>query len=204
MSGSNPDRPQFTDLLESIEAGDYDLVVAWEISRISREGESLQRFLNACEDAGTELIPTDDNIERVKPDGTGRFVADIVGAVYEQERRTMIRRIKAGMDRAADEGVWVGQTPKGFDRDEDGHLTPILNPDTDNGDAGYLHMQRAMERLADGDSFRSVANDTPNVTRQTIANTWKDDDARGWYLHGTTEDERLVAALDSIPTKSDD
>lgn len=103
-SGSSDEREQFNALLDAIRNDEFDHVVVWEISRISRRGATLQEFFDACEEHGVTIHITDGAVENVKPDGTGRFVADIIGMVYQRERRQLIRRVKAGVKRAKDEG----------------------------------------------------------------------------------------------------
>jgi DNA invertase Pin-like site-specific DNA recombinase len=135
-SGADDDREEFQALVDELEAGAYDTIVCWEISRLSRRGATLQQWFDAAEATKTTIIITDGAIEKVAPDGQGRFVADIIGMVYQQERRQLIRRVQSGIDRAQREGKWLGQVPAGFVRDGDGYLQPNLNPDHDAGEVG--------------------------------------------------------------------
>lgn len=196
-SGADADRNEFTALVEAIEAEEYDDVVVWEISRIARKGLLAQRFFDACEDANTTIHVTNGSVRKVEPDGHGRLVADIIAAVAAEERRSLIRRTKAGIRRAREQGKWVGQVPVGFVT-VDGYLKPNLDPDYDDGEAGYFDVASALERLDDGDSYRSVAADTPNVTRQTLMNIDKDEDRRRWYLETEANDEQIAEALEEI------
>lgn len=200
VSGSKSDREDFQRLLDDIENGEIDILVAWELSRITRDGEDLQQFLNLCEDHGVHIYFTSDNIDDLPPDGSGRFIADIIGAVYQQERRSLIRRIKAGTKRAREEGKWLGQVPTGFERDDEGYLAPNLDPDHDAGETGFFEMQWALEEIETGKSFRAAANDTPNVTRQTLSNVYNDDERREWYLNPeNVETDRVQEAVNDIP-----
>jgi Site-specific recombinases, DNA invertase Pin homologs len=187
-SGSNDEREQFNALLDAIRNDEFDHVIVWEISRISRRGATLQEFFDACEEHGVTIHITDGAVEKVKPDGTGRFVADIVGMVYQQERRQLIRRVKAGVKRAKDQGKWVGNVPAGFRRNDDGYLQPIVEPD--DGEDSYFELVDALERLEDGESYRSVAK-TLSISRQGLSNIHKDPKRRRWYLNGESDDERV-------------
>ena len=157
QSGADDTREQFGQLLDAIETGTYDYVVCWEISRLSRRSATLQEFFDTCEDTETTVVITDGAVEKVTPDGQGRFVADVIGMVYQQERRQMIRRIEAGQRRAQREGKWLGQVPAGFIRDGEGYLQPPLDADHDEGEVGYLELREALRRIDDGESYRSVA-----------------------------------------------
>ncbi|WP_348611519.1 recombinase family protein [Halobaculum rarum] len=197
-SGSNDEREQFNALLDAIRNDEFDHVIVWEISRISRRGATLQEFFDACEEHGVTIHITDGAVEKVKPDGTGRFVADIVGMVYQQERRQLIRRVKAGVKRAKDQGKWVGNVPAGFRRNDEGYLQPIVEPD--GGEDSYFELVDTLERLEDGESYRSVAK-TLSISRQGLSNIHKDSQRRRWYLDGESDDERVREALDEVTTE---
>jgi DNA invertase Pin-like site-specific DNA recombinase len=198
-SGSDPGREQFSALIDAIETGEYDYVVVWEISRLARLGSIYQRFFERCENAETTVAITDGWIEEVRPDGTGKLIADISAAVAEEERRRLIKRVEAGVERAQDQGKWLGALPKGFERDNDGYLHVLLDPNQDAGEIGYLEVRRAIERVDTGESYRTVARDLPNLTRQTLMNIHKDSERRRWYLETEAADERVDAALESVP-----
>jgi DNA invertase Pin-like site-specific DNA recombinase len=77
QSGADPGREQFTELVDAIQSESYEYVVVWEISRLARLGSISQRFFEHCEDAGTTVAITDGWVEEVRPDGTGKLIADI-------------------------------------------------------------------------------------------------------------------------------
>ncbi|MFC6965071.1 recombinase family protein [Halocatena marina] len=197
-SGSDPGREQFRELIDAIECSQYETVVVWEISRLARLGSIYQRFFESCEDAGTTVAITDGWVEEVRPDGTGKLIADISAAVAEEERRRLIKRVEAGVARAQEQGKWLGAVPVGFERDADGYLQVVLDPDRDAGKVGYLDVRRAIERVDEGESYRRVARDVPNLARTTLMSIHKDDERRQWYLDGEADDERVDAALDPI------
>ncbi len=86
----------------------------------------------------------------------------------------------------------------GFERDDDGYLQVLLDPDRDTGEVGYLDVRRALERDDGEESYRSVARDVPNLARTTLMSIHKNDDRRQWYLDAEAADERVDAALDPI------
>lgn len=193
-SGADADRDDFNQLIQAVERDEYTDVVVWEISRIARKGFLAQQFFDACEDHDVTIHVTNGSVRKIEPDGTGRMVAGIIAEVAAEERRTLIRRTKSGIRRAKAEGKWVGQVPAGFVR-VDGYLRPNLSPDFDDGETGYHDIIDALEDIEAGKSYRAVASETPNVTRQTLMNIHKDDERRSWYLEGTPEDERVREAL---------
>ncbi|MDS0473516.1 recombinase family protein [Natrinema sp. 1APR25-10V2] len=203
VSGSTRDREDYLNLLDCIRDRELDHVVVWEISRIGRRGSIIQEFFDACEDNEVTVHITNGKVDKIKPDGTNRFVADVVGMVYTEERRQIIRRTKSGLRRARREGKWLGQTPTGFSRSDEGYLHPNLSPDYEAGETSYLDVVRALEAIEDGASYREAAREIPNCTRQTLMNIYKDDERRRWYLEEEAEDERVDAALDEIDRADD-
>lgn len=196
-SGADDSREDFNRLLDRLGSGDLDTVVCWEISRLSRRGATLQEFFDTAEDTDTTIVITDGAVERVKPDGQGRFVADVIGMVYQQERRQLIRRIQSGIDRAKREGKWLGQVPAGFERDDEGYLQPNLDPDHDAEEVGYLEIRSALEQIDNGESYRKAAEGL-RVTRQTLSSIDQKEDRRQWYLEGDADDELVAEALEPV------
>ncbi len=198
-SGASEDRDEFQQLIDAIEAGEYRDVVVWEISRIARKGFMAQQFFDACEDNQVTIHVTNGSVRQVDPDGHGRMVADVIAAVAAEERRSLIRRTEAGLKRAKSEGKWVGNVPVGFVR-VDGYLRPNFSPDYEDGETGFHDIVSALEDIDGGESFRSVARETPNVTRQTLMRIDDDEDRRSWYLEAEAEDERVDNALSEVET----
>lgn len=201
-SGASRNREKLRELMELIEADEVDHVVVWELSRIAREGELAQRFFNLCEDHNVHVHITSGSIREIEPDGTNRFVADILAAVYAEERRTLIRRTKLGQQRALANDKWVGKPPLGFTTDGDGYLIPNLevyethNPDRD----GYFTVEAAIEKLDTNRdaSYRALAKDM-ECSRTSLSALYQDEARRWWFLEREADDERVQAALDELP-----
>jgi len=196
-SGASADRDEFNALIQGITEDRFSDVVVWEISRIARKGQLAQQFFDACEEHDTVIHVTNGSVREIRPDGTGRMVAGIIAEVAAEERRNLIRRTKSGIRRARKEGKWVGNVPAGFLR-IDGYLKPNMDPDYADGETGYADVVDAMERLEDGESYRSVANDTPNISRPGLMNIHKDSDRKAWYLDTEADDERVQEALEVV------
>jgi hypothetical protein len=52
-----------------------------------------------------------------------------------------------------------------------------------------------IESVEDGESYRSVAADTPNIGRSTIMSIYKNEDRRAWYLDAEAADGRIDQVL---------
>jgi DNA invertase Pin-like site-specific DNA recombinase len=199
-SGASRNREELRRLMERIRDDDLDHVVVWELSRIAREGQLAQEFFNACEDHDVHVHITSGSIREIKPDGTNRFVADILAAVYAEERRTLIRRTKYGQQRALENDKWVGKPPLGFTTDSDGYLIANIDLYEEYNDdrEGFYAVAEAMRRLEDDDaSYRGLARDM-ECSRRALSNVFNDTEKRAWYLDRETEDERVQRALDEL------
>jgi len=199
QSGASDTREDFLDIIEDIEDGKVGNVVVWEISRVARRGSLSQRFFDAAENNGTTIHIVNGAIERIKPDGTNRLVADIIAAVYAEERRTLIRRTRSGIKRARKEGKWTGQVPTGFYRDDNGFLKPNLILDYENDEVGFVDIVDALETLDEDEdaSYRGLAEGM-NLTRQTLSTIYKE--KKHWYLpvDEEIEDDRVAEAVEEV------
>ena len=195
QSGTDPGREQFVELIDTISNGEYDRVIVWEISRLARLGSTYQEFFETAADYNTIINITNGWVEEVKPDGTGKLIADISAAVAEEERRKLIKRVNSGVKRAKEEGKWLGEVPVGFERNEQGYLRPNITPEEDED--GYLEVRAALEAIEDGESYRQAAMGL-NTTRQTLSRIHQDENRRQWYLDATAEDKRVEEALAEV------
>jgi DNA invertase Pin-like site-specific DNA recombinase len=197
-SGASEDRDEFERLIDDVEADELAHVVIWEISRIARKGFLAQKFFDACEDNGVTIHVTNGSVRKVEPDGHGRMVADVIAAVAAEERRSIIRRTRAGLKRAKSEGKWVGQVPTGFVR-VDGYLRPNFSPDYEAGETGFHDIAEALEDIDGGESYRSVAKETPNATRQTLMRIDDNKERRSWYLEEDANTKGVEKAFEKGP-----
>jgi len=195
QSGSDPGREQFEELIDAMRTGRYDYVVIWEISRLARLGSTYQEFFEVAEASDTVIAITDGWVDEVRPDGTGKLIADISAAVAEEERRRLIKRVHAGVRRARNAGKWLGEVPVGFERNNEGYLQPLLNPEPNED--GYLDIRTALEEIEEGESYRQAAKPL-DTTRQTLSRIDQDDGRKQWYLNATAEDDRVQDALEDL------
>lgn len=200
-SGADSTRDEFTSLIESVEDGAYSDVVVWEVSRIARKGFLAQRFFDSCEENKVTIHITNGSVRRIEPDGTGRLVADIIASVAAEERRNLIRRTRSGQKQARQAGKWVGNPPVGFVVIE-GFLKPNLDPDYDDSETGFFDVVEALESVESGQSYNKTAENTPNITRQTLATIHQNPKRRAWYLDGESDDERVQEAINGVSEQS--
>lgn len=190
MSESRGD--DYERLWSDLEAGELDVVVVHEISRLSRLGAgAIHEFLeHALEhessvkdlETGLEINLSSTLIDReVK-----KMIAGIMGDLARIEREQKLRRINSGIRTAMNAGKWTGRAPRGF-RVEDGilHVEPTE----------YLETRQALARVLSGEQITTVADESgiPESSLRTIR-----DERQDLYLEGEADDDRVDDALEEI------
>lgn len=185
-SGSDDDRNEFTQLARAVVDGEYTDVVMPELSRLTRRTATSAEFIDNAVEQNVTIHLLDDMIDRIDPERPHtQFFGKMISLWMEQERQQTIRRIQRGVTQAQRSGKWTGRPPKGFMTDDNGYLTV----DTEE----YLAVRDALTRIENGESFRSVAEET-RFHRQTLSDLYHD--RSEWYLSATADDNRVSEALD--------
>jgi DNA invertase Pin-like site-specific DNA recombinase len=193
VSGSATDRAEeYHALREAVAAGDLDLVVVDEISRLSRlGGGEIHDFIqHALEhdtsvrdrEVGLSIDVGSSEVDRAVKE----MLAGLLGDLAKIEHKQKLRRIRSGIAAAQDAGKWTGRPPAGFVV-EDGYLR--VDP------AEYLHVREAVARVDRGEPYATVAEET-GVAESTLRSL--EADRRDLYLAGEADDDRVDAALDDV------
>lgn len=137
-------RPGFEALLKA--TGHIEAVVVWKTDRLARRGRDLQRFLDAAEPHGTQLISCTEP-EFAGP--TGLLMLRIVSGFAEHESSVKAERVaRANKERAA-KGKPHGGGGRKFGYTADFKIEPI--------EAKLI--RRAAAKLIAGESGRSIARE---------------------------------------------
>ena len=112
---SGKPRPRYRDMLDAIQAGRVDAVIAWHNDRLHRSAVELEEYIEVCGAVPTHFVkagPLDLST------ASGRMTARITGAVARHEVEHMIERQKAAKLQAGQAGKYRGgQRPFGYERD---------------------------------------------------------------------------------------
>lgn len=101
------DRPGLDKMLKDACRRKFDVVMIWAIDRLGRSTRDLLNNVGELENCGAGLF-----IEQQAIDTTsdmGKFIFHIFGAIAELERKTIGRRVIAGIKRARAEGTKSGK-----------------------------------------------------------------------------------------------
>lgn len=201
ISGAREDSgSEYERLWDKIAAGEYEVVVVHEISRLSRLGPTeIHQFIQHCLEHGTGIESLDVGLSiRVDDPALQQtvytMIANIMGDLAKIEHQQKLDRITSGIRTAQRAGKWTGRAPRGFYVGDDKRLH--VDPEE------FLNTRHALERVAGGESKRQVASDS-GIPRSTLTDLCGDEERKAMYLEGTVEDDRVDVAIDEIRPLSD-
>jgi type IV secretory pathway ATPase VirB11/archaellum biosynthesis ATPase/DNA invertase Pin-like site-specific DNA recombinase len=116
LSGKNTNRPGYQRMLARLADGDVRYVVAYDLSRITRDVGDQQDFARALERAGALFVESARGRIRDLSDEDEEFAATIEGAGNQRERRKTSRRLRDTFAKQASDGVLIGSLPPGYFR----------------------------------------------------------------------------------------
>lgn len=109
-SGSNGDRMNFLRMLEDADRRKFDLLLVWALDRLSREGISnTLGYLERLKRNGVALKSLQESWLDTRDEGFSQLLVAIMSWVAQQERKRIVERTKAGLERARREGKTLGR-----------------------------------------------------------------------------------------------
>lgn len=102
-------RPGLDAMLEGVQVGQFDLVAAWSVDRLGRSLIHLETILSVIRENGVDLYLHQQGVDTSTPAGKAMF--QMMGVFAEFERAMIAERIKAGLERAKENGKVIGRPP---------------------------------------------------------------------------------------------
>lgn len=103
-------RKQYHAMLKGGVRAEYDVVMAWDVSRLSRSLKDLVQTLEELHHCNIDLYLHQQAIDTTTPAGKAMF--QMCGVFAEFERSILSERVKAGLNRAREEGKVLGRPIK--------------------------------------------------------------------------------------------
>ena len=133
FSGANANRPDLKRLLSAVELGAVDVLVVYQLDRLSRNVRDFSNIYSLLDQKGVKFISVKESIDTSTPIGRAMMYVTVVFA--QMERETTAARVIDNMQGLAKKGCWTGgMAPFGYERvriDVDGkkHVTLKIDPE---------------------------------------------------------------------------
>jgi DNA invertase Pin-like site-specific DNA recombinase len=160
-TGTDTDRSSFRQLLEDVQVGQYDAVVANSVSRISRSIRDLDQTVETIVDeSDTELHIIAEGLQMTgEDDPYQKAMLQLLGVFAELEAEMTRQRVKEGIrTRMNEEEYHHGPAPLGFEK-EDGYLIEAPNFD---------RVRSVLELVQDEELSKRKAARQLDTSRRTI------------------------------------
>ena len=131
FTGANTNRPDLQRLLADIKAGSVDVLIVYQLDRLSRDVRDFANIYATLEEFKVKFISIKENIDTSTPIGRAMMYVTVVFA--QMERETIAARVTDNMIGLAKKGYWTGGNPPvGYVRDRiviDGRKHCTIAPD---------------------------------------------------------------------------
>lgn len=108
-------RPQFMQMIQDAEYGEFDLILTREVSRFARNTVDTLQYTRNLKAKGVEVFFINDNIKTF--DGDGELRLTIMATLAQDESRKTSIRVKSGQQTSMNNGVFYGNgNILGYDR----------------------------------------------------------------------------------------
>jgi site-specific DNA recombinase len=105
-------RLELQQLLRDAQDNLFDEVIVWKINRLARKQLDLLKIVDTLNRYNISFRSYSENFETETP--MGKFALQMMGAVGELERNTIVDNVKMGMKQRAREGKWNGGQVLGY------------------------------------------------------------------------------------------
>ncbi|MCI5902790.1 MAG: recombinase family protein [Blautia sp.] len=109
FTGANTNRPGLKNMLSDIQLGLYDVLVVYQLDRLSRDVRDFANIYAMLEDCNVMFVSIKENIDTATPIGRAMMYVTVVFA--QMERETIASRVTDNMIGLAKKGYWVGGNP---------------------------------------------------------------------------------------------
>lgn len=179
MSGSDASRPQYRAMLAASAAGEFQVLLVDDLSRLTRDAVESERAIRRLEFSGIRIVATSDGYDsNSKARKVHRGFKGLMNEIFLDDLRERVHRGLAGQ---VIKQYWTGGRPYGY------RLKPVLHPterdqygqpakigtklEIDSEQAAIV--REIFERHADGASCRTIASELNDCGVPSPGSTWR-------------------------------
>lgn len=161
-------RYELQQLLKDAEGELFDEVIVWKINRMARKNIDLLQIVDLLDKNNIAFRSFSENFETETP--MGRFALQMMGAVGELERNTIVDNVKMGHKQRAKTGSHNGKVPLGYrvvkgSAEGRGKNTEVVIVEVE-----AMLVRKIFELYASGKGLKSIANSLNKEGYTTKAN----------------------------------
>lgn len=161
-------RYELQQLLKDAEDGLFDEVIVWKINRMARKNIDLLQIVDLLDKNNIAFRSFSENFETETP--MGRFALQMMGAVGELERNTIVDNVRMGHKQRAKTGSHNGKVPLGYrvvkgSTEGRGKNTEVVIVEVE-----AMLVRKIFELYASGKGLKSIANSLNKEGYTTKAN----------------------------------
>tara|TARA_R110002124_G_scaffold11974_5_gene56824 strand:- start:3882 stop:4499 length:618 start_codon:yes stop_codon:yes gene_type:complete len=108
-SGASRSRPLLDAMMKDAARRRFDIVLAWDVSRLGRSLHQLVALFETLRTLGVDLVLDKQGFDTSTP--AGRMMMQMCAVFAEFEREMIVDRTKAGLARARARGKQIGRAP---------------------------------------------------------------------------------------------
>lgn len=149
------ERPDYDDMVKRVEAGECDVIVSWESSRLSRDITVFTRLADLCERSGV-LLCLNGTVYDMR-NSQQRFFAQFAVLQGGYESDTIRDRALRTMASLAKDGRPTGFTPYGYTREYDPNTGKLIRQYPEPGAAAVV--AELTRRVAGGATLLALARE---------------------------------------------
>lgn len=109
FTGANTNRPELQRLLVDIKDGQIDVLIVYQLDRLSRDVRDFANIYATLEEHRVHFVSVKENIDTTTPIGRAMMYVTVVFA--QMERETIAARVTDNMIGLAKKGFWTGGNP---------------------------------------------------------------------------------------------
>jgi site-specific DNA recombinase len=138
------ERPGIADAMRRAEAGDYDTLLVWDLSRLARSLRLQEQWVWQFDRYGVSVV------SHTEPESSDALVRQLKGAIAEHRTREIASHVRRAIRENTRRGIPHGSASYGYSRGEGKVLTPNEHAAT---------VERIFRWRADGWSLGEIADD---------------------------------------------
>ncbi|MCD8097387.1 MAG: recombinase family protein [Lachnospiraceae bacterium] len=125
-------RPEFTRMMEAVQAGIVDCVIVKDLSRLGRNYIETSRFIEkVCPFFGLRFIAVNDNYDTATVTNEGQLSASLSNIINDYYAKDISRKVTSALRTKMERGDYIGNyAPHGYQKDPENKNHLIICPET--------------------------------------------------------------------------